>query len=88
MNLAKNITLDFYHDWDSFSLAPMRWRDFTFIQIAIETNGYSKYLEITIAILGLHFCLSIFRDLTAFNKELDELMDAIKHGGLDASDKS
>ena len=78
MKLFKNIRLDFHHDWDSFSFAPMNWRNFTFIEITLETNAYSKYFEIAFAILGLHFCLSIFRDLTKFNEEMDKVIEEIE----------
>lgn len=43
----------FYSDWDSFSLAPKNWRDFTVIQISGEVAPYRWY-EIHIAFLGFH----------------------------------
>lgn len=53
---------DFYSQWDSFKFwEKMNWRDFTVINLRFETNSYSKYLELEIAILGLNFNFDIYR---------------------------
>ena len=56
------IEVFFRHDWDGFMFwQPMNWRNFTWFKIYTETNNYSKYLELSIAILGFHFELDWFR---------------------------
>lgn len=52
----------FHHDWDSFMFwKPLNWRNFTIIHLSIETNDYSKYLELEFGILGLNFNFDIYR---------------------------
>ena len=75
MNLLRNITFSFWHDWDSFSFRPMNWRDFTVIYLCFETNSYSRYLDISFAILGFHFDFSIYRDYEKAKKEVDKFFN-------------
>lgn len=57
----KKFSFGFYSDWDSLIFwKPMNWRDFTFIHFSLEFNAY-KNLEITFAILGLHFNFDWFK---------------------------
>jgi hypothetical protein len=56
------IEIEVYHDWDSLIFwQSMNWRNFTWIRIDTETNNYSKYLELDLALLGFHFNLDWFR---------------------------
>lgn len=50
----------FWQDWDSFSPAPMRWRDFAVICLSFEYNQ-STYLEVHTALLGFHVMFTFYR---------------------------
>ena len=59
-------SFSFHSDWDSFSLKPMNWRDFefidfSFIRFRVETNCYSRYFEFNFALLGFHFDFDFYR---------------------------
>jgi hypothetical protein len=57
-----SFSIDFHHDWDSLMFwQPMNWRNFTLIKIDGETNGYSKYLELEIVLLGFHLEINWYR---------------------------
>ncbi len=71
--LSDRFSISFYSDWDSFSFAPMNWRDFTFIFLRVETNSYSNILEIEFSLLGLNLRFNIWRDTEEERKkETDE----------------
>lgn len=54
---------NFWSDWDSLIFwQSMNWRNFTLIRIAGETNIYSKYFELEIALLGFHLEISWYRE--------------------------
>ncbi len=53
---------NFWCDWDSLIFwRSMNWRNFTVIRVAGETNIYSKYLELEIALLGFHIEINWYR---------------------------
>ena len=57
MSKSRLTSINFYHDWDSFIFwgkSEINWRNFTLIELTVETNPYSVYLEIHFAILGVH----------------------------------
>jgi len=57
-----SFSVGFHHDWDSLIFwRQMNWRNFTLIRIDGETNGYSKYLELEIALLGFHVEINWYR---------------------------
>lgn len=76
MNLTKNITLNFRHDYESF-LPNVNWRDFTWLNLYTETNGYSHYLELNIALLGFHLEFDWYRDFDKTQKDSQKLVDEI-----------
>lgn len=59
-SLINRIELIFWHDWDSFSIKPVRWRNFSVIAISLESAG-SYHLETHCAFLGLHVALTFYK---------------------------
>lgn len=58
----QRFTFSFHSDWDSFILwKPMNWRNFRFINLYIEHNCYSSWLELDFSLLGLNFDFNIWR---------------------------
>ncbi len=60
--IPPKFSIEFHHNWDSLMFwQPMNWRNFTLIKIEGETNGYSKYLELEVMILGVGFEINWYR---------------------------
>ena len=82
MKLTKNSEIYFRHDWDSlFFWQEVNWRDFTFIHFSMETNCYSKNLEVNLAILGLHLNFYWYKDHKKYEEELQDLFDTTRKTG-------
>ncbi len=45
--------ISFHSDWDSFTFAPLAWRDFTLISISGEVASYTQRTEASVCLLGL-----------------------------------
>lgn len=76
IKISRNITIGFRHDYSSF-LPNVNWRDFTWIKLQTETNGYSKYLEIEASLLGFHFDFDWYRNLAKQEEKSKKFLDAI-----------
>ncbi len=68
----KPFSFKFSHDWSSFVFwRKLSWRGFTLIKFDIETDRYSRYLKLDMALLGLHFHFDWWREHKPDNLNYD-----------------
>lgn len=57
--VKSRVDISLWHDFDSFSVTPMNWRDFTVVALQLETSS-SKTLELHTGLFGFHLIVTIW----------------------------